>query len=162
MKTLLVLRHGKSSWKDTSIADFDRPLKKRGKRAAEAVGQDIRRLNRCPDLIISSAARRARETAEIVSKSAGCEEPVIVTEKLYMSGYRAYLQALVPVDAKHETVMLVGHNPDVENLVQHLTGQPVTLPTAALVTMEWQADSWTHALDASGRLVSVTTPGDLS
>ena len=140
MKTLLVLRHGKSSWKDTSLADFDRPLKKRGKRAAEAIGKEIRRQNRCPDLVISSAARRARETAELVAKLAGCGERIITTKKLYMSGFRAYLKVLTKVDEIYERVLLVGHNPDLEDLVEHLTHQPVSLPTAALVCLKLDTD----------------------
>ena len=162
MKILLLLRHGKSSRKDASLADFDRPLKKRGKQEAESIGKEIRRQDRCPDLVISSAARRAHDTAELVSKAAGCGEPIITTEKLYMSGLRAHLQVLADVDEKHGSVLLVGHNPDLEDLVEQFTDRPVSLPTAALVCLELDADSWSQAHQSSGRLVSVTTPRDLT
>ena len=86
---------------------------------------------------------------------------MITTGKLYMSGFRAYLRVLARVDDRHGSVLLVGHNPDLEALVEHLTHRPVSLPTAALVCLELDTDSWKHALDASARLLSVTTPSDL-
>ncbi|MCP5114137.1 MAG: histidine phosphatase family protein, partial [bacterium] len=136
MKTLLLMRHGKSSWENSSLADFDRPLKKRGERAAAAIGREIQRRGLLPDLVLSSAAKRARETANIAVQSAGIQAPVDFTEDLYGTGLRGYLAVLAEVDDSHKRVLLVAHNPDIEDLVEHLTGESVTMPTAALVQVE--------------------------
>jgi phosphohistidine phosphatase len=94
VKALLVLRHGKSSWKDTSLHDFDRPLTKRGKRAATEMGKEISRRHLTPDLILSSAARRARQTAKRVAKATGYSGNIAREIQLYLTGVHRHLDVL--------------------------------------------------------------------
>jgi phosphohistidine phosphatase len=161
MKTLLLMRHGKSSWSDPSLDDFDRPLKKRGVRAARAVGRELRRKAILPDLIVSSAAKRALETAKLTAKSVGYNGEIVPTERLYFSEIREQLAMVAEIRMEHRVLMLFGHNPNMEQLVEELTGEYVTMPTAALVHIELEVESWKDVTRAVGRLVSVILPREL-
>ena len=117
MKTLLILRHAKSSWKNTGLADHDRPLTKRGKRDAPRMGRLLRDENLTPDLIVSSTAKRALDTAEAVAEASGYEGEVESRPEFYMAGPEAYLRALRALSDDYECVMVIGHNPGLEELV---------------------------------------------
>ena len=158
MKTLLLLRHAKSSWKDAARRDFDRPLTKRGKSAAQAMGGEIRRRNLVPDLILASAARRARQTAKRARQAMSYDGISITRNKLYLSGVRCHLEILARVDDAYDRVLLVGHNPDLEYLVECLTGLQVTLPTGTLVCLDLETDSWRQVSEVPGRLRLVVKP----
>ena len=99
MKTLLILRHAKSSWKDASLADHDRPLNKRGKRDAPRMGRLLQEQDLVPDRIISSTAKRARNTAKAVAKACNCKDKVELTSEFYHAGPGAYLAVLQNVSA---------------------------------------------------------------
>jgi phosphohistidine phosphatase len=162
MKRLLVLRHAKSSWKNPELADHDRPLNKRGKRDAPRIGRLLRQEGLVPDLIVSSTAARARKTAKHVAAECGSAGGVELTRRLYMSGAREYLRVLGEVGGDHRSVMVVGHNPDVEELVRVLTGADETMPTAALALIELPLDSWRELAPGSrGRLMELWRPKEL-
>jgi phosphohistidine phosphatase len=162
MKTLLILRHAKSSWDDPSLPDHDRPLNKRGLRDAPRMGLLIRDQDLTPDLIVSSTALRARTTAEIVAEVSGCENEVLLTADLYQAspdGYIAVLQGLSP---DIETAMVVGHNPCLEDLLDDLTDESERLPTCALAHVLLPIDDWS-ALDLDSRceLKNIWLPKEL-
>jgi len=145
MKTLLLLRHAKSSWDDTSLPDFERPLNERGRRAAPLIGELLSKQNLRPELVICSPAKRTRETIALVLKAAGFE-----TELRYDAGiYEASAEGLTEVISRIETdkndVMLVGHNPGMENLLERLTGKDVRMPTAALARIILNCNTWNEA-----------------
>jgi phosphohistidine phosphatase len=142
VKTLLVLRHAKSSWKDDALDDHHRPLKKRGKKAALRMGQLLARQHAIPDLILSSTAKRATATAKRIAKAMGYEGPVICERTLYLADAGACLKAIRDHAETHERVMIVGHNPGLELLVQTMTGVEQPLPTAALVEIQLTIRSW--------------------
>jgi len=148
-KTLLILRHAKSSWKDTTLADHDRPLNKRGKRDAPRIGRLLRKENLVPDLIISSTARRAHDTVELVVKYSDCDGQVVWASSLYMGGYLAYLNSVRTVEDDVEMLMVVGHNPDLEGLVTALTGLEEAMPTAALARIELPVGRWSDVQEGS-------------
>lgn len=163
MKTLLVLRHAKSSWKDPELADHDRPLNKRGERDAPRMGQLLREQDLVPDLVISSTARRALRTARLVAEESGVITDIVAHPDLYVSGMEAYLEVLAHLDEGYATVMVVGHNPDLEELVDALTGESVRLPTAALTLIRLPVESWPEIADEPlGELVSVWRPKELA
>lgn len=142
MRSLLVLRHAKSSWKNPDLADHDRPLNKRGKRDAPRMGQLVRDQRLVPDLILSSTALRARTTALMVAEAVehGCE--VRLLRDLYLADPSDYLRELATLPDRYGSVMVVGHNPGLEDLVETLTGTHEVLPTAALVWIELPIDRW--------------------
>lgn len=163
MKTLLVLRHAKSSWKDAGLKDHDRPLNKRGKKTAPQMGKIIRDEELVPDLIISSTAVRAKTTAEAVAKSSKCKGKVLLDDRLYLAGPSAMISVLNEIeDESVNRVMIVGHNPGQENLILELTGQDERFPTAALAQIDLPIEKWNDLeLSACGKLVHLWRPKEL-
>jgi phosphohistidine phosphatase len=159
MKTLLVLRHAKSSWSDGSLADHDRPLNERGERDAPRMGDRVRQHRLVPDLIISSDAVRARMTADAVAQAAGYGKEIRFEPLLYGAAPDDILVVLRAAEPNAKTVMIVGHNPGLEALVGHLTGERQDMPTAALAQIELPIDRW-RDLDESvrGTLVDLWRP----
>ena len=167
MKTLLILRHAKSSWKDETLPDFDRPLNKRGQEDAPRMGKLLHNEGLVPDLIISSDAQRARTTAELVAEESHYEGEIVFLRDLYAAEPEAYLDALARLGGETACVMIVGHNPGLEELLQELTGELQPLPTAALAQVALQLEHWSE-LDPSaqndipqGKLVNLWRPKDL-
>lgn len=142
MKRLLILRHAKSSWADASISDWQRPLDERGLRDAPRAGGWLRERSLVPDLIITSDAVRARATAEAVAKAAGYSQAITVDPLLYHAKPENVIAVLNGVGDEAHTVLVVGHNPGLEELVEQLTGEHHRLPTAALVYATVPIDRW--------------------
>jgi phosphohistidine phosphatase len=162
MKTLLILRHAKSSWKKPGLADHDRPLNKRGKRDAPRVGQLIEQEDLVPDLIITSTATRARVTAEVVAENSGYEGEIRPERSFYMGYPEAYLEVLRQLPDEIRTVMVVGHNPGLEELLEELVMEPERLPTAALARVDLPVYSWQELDDeVVGELVNLWRPREL-
>lgn len=175
MLTLLLLRHAKSSWDDPGLADFDRPLAKRGKKAAPEIGAALAAKGLRPDLVLCSSAVRARETLEMVLNALGPPSPEVrYDEDLYMATpatviARLRKQAAPP--APPQCVMIVGHNPGFEELARLLVGSGGTdglarlaekFPTCAVAVIAFDADSWSAIEAGAGRLVQFLTPKHLA
>jgi phosphohistidine phosphatase len=159
MKTLLLLRHAKSSWKDDSLSDHDRPLNRRGQRAAPEVGKRLRDEDLIPDAILSSTARRAHQTAEAVIDESGFTAELQLFAQLYEGGPEAYLDALRDLPVSVECALVVGHNPDLEELVYLLSGESVRMPTAALAHLRLDIQAWQDLNDEEqGKLIDLWTP----
>jgi phosphohistidine phosphatase len=162
MRTLLILRHAKSSWKDDSLPDHDRPLNKRGLKDAPRMGQLLRREDLLPDLILCSSAKRARVTAELVAEESGYEGELRLKDDLYAFDAEAYLEALSELEDKYNCVMLVGHNPAMEELLEALTGGFERMPTAALALLELPIEHWSELEnEPEGKLIHLWHPKEL-
>jgi len=161
MKTLLVLRHAKSSWDDASLSDFERPLNGRGKRVAPFMGEVIKDRGFEPDLIISSPAVRARETARLLAESSGYAGKIHHDTRMYEASPKTLQQVVAEVDNRFETLMVVGHNPGMEGLVRMLTGKSERMPTAALAIIDLDISDWSDLRDDSGKLRDLMRPKDL-
>jgi phosphohistidine phosphatase len=163
LKTLLLLRHAKSSWKYPDLSDHDRPLNKRGKRDAPRMGDLLRDEDIVPDLIISSSAKRALDTAEAVADSSGYASEIVTTRLLYHADVDDYHEVLKSIENNPKIVMIVSHNPGLEELLATLTGEYMWLPTAALAKIEFPFDSWSEMEnDAEGELVNLWLPRELN
>ena len=161
MKRLLILRHAKSSWADSSISDWQRPLDERGRRDAPRAGQWLRERSLVPDVIITSDAVRARTTAEAVAEAAGYAQEIIVEPSLYRAKPTDLLTVLHGVRSEVRTVLVVGHNPGLEELVQQLTGEGHDLPTAALVHIAMAIAGWSEVTTATAAsIVDTWRPRD--
>jgi phosphohistidine phosphatase len=161
MKTLLILRHAKSSWNDSSLVDHDRPLNDRGKRDAPLVGELLKSLDLVPDVILSSTAKRARKTAKKVAAACKFSGEVQFIDELYLAHAESYLQVVREKAAHAQRVMVVGHNPGLEHLLAELTDCGESLPTAAVAQVRFDVDSWDDVqLDGKGELVDVWRPRD--
>lgn len=161
MKILLLLRHAKSSWKDEKLADHDRPLNKRGKRDAPRMGKLMHEENLVPDLILTSSAIRAVSTAELAAEACSFDGEVQVSRDLYAAGPEAFIEELVVLPDEANVVLVVGHNPGMEELLETLTEEIQGLPTAALAQVELDIDQWADLEEATGRLVNLWLPRNL-
>ncbi len=144
MRTLLLLRHAKSSWDQPELSDIERPLNKRGEREAPLIGTLLRRQKIVPDQIICSPARRARQTADYVIQSCGYTGRLVVDERLYSTPAQDFAQVLRELPNRVSIVLLVGHNPDMEELASALSGEAVTLATAALAWLRLPLEQWSQ------------------
>jgi phosphohistidine phosphatase len=162
MKIVLILRHAKSSWSDSGLADIDRPLNKRGKRDAPRIGTLLREEDSVPDLILSSPALRARKTAEAVGESSGYEGEIEINDDFYPGDPQAYIETLQSLPDDIQSVMVVGHNPGLEELLDTLTGESAALPTAALAKVQFSIRSWLELNEEPmGQLVNLWRVRDL-
>ncbi len=162
MKTLLILRHAKSSWKDQHVSDHDRPLNKRGKRDAPRIGKLLHAAHLDPELIVSSTARRARKTAAKVAKQCGYQGVIELTGELYLAAPSQYLEVLRSVPDHIDRVMVVGHNPGAEELLALLTGHATHFSTAALAHVDLDIDSWSLLTNQTrGQLLDFWRPKEL-
>lgn len=162
MKTLLLMRHAKSSWADPGQADADRPLNARGRHDAPRMGHWLRQHGLEPDLVISSNARRAVETAAAVIDAGGYGGEWQQQPSLCAAEPGAYFDVLHQVPDAAATVLVIAHNPGVEELVEALTGTAEIMPTGALAHITLPIDHW-QAVDAGveGRLVQVGRPREI-
>jgi len=142
MKNLLVMRHAKSSWKDRDIPDHERPLKKRGEKDAEKMGKLLKDKKLKPDLILSSTAKRAQQTAEIVRSTCKCKKDIVFVKELYMAEPSTILEVIINHAKDEKTILVIGHNPGLEAFVQILTGKVETLPAASIAYITAKIPNW--------------------
>ena len=163
MKTLLVLRHAKSSWKDPAVTDHDRPLNSRGKRDAPRIGKIIAAEEVQPEIILSSTAKRARRTAKAISGALGLSgKEVVLDSRLYLAEPAEIIDVVRNADSNAHCILVVGHNPGLEVLVIRLTGHAEPLPTAAVAAVSLPINSWRSLeLSEMGQLQQVWRPRDL-
>lgn len=141
------MRHAKSSWENPDLKDFDRPLAKRGLKDAPEMGKYLRKIKYKPALVISSPAQRAKETTQLSMEAAKLDkEQIVWNEDLYFGSVRDYVASIQSASDEYERIMLVGHNPLMENTTGILTGAErktaVRMPTAAIVCLESFAETW--------------------
>lgn len=161
MKTLLLMRHAKSSWKDAGQRDFERPLNERGRASAPLMGRLLRRRKLQPALVVSSPAERARQTAALVTEAAQLSAPLRYDERIYDATAAQLLEVVAQLDETADAAMLVGHNPGMEELVAALTGESERMPTAALACVTLDVEKWNKARPGAGRLEWVERPKEL-
>jgi phosphohistidine phosphatase len=164
-RELLILRHAKSNWDSDAKSDFARPLAKRGKKDAPRVGAWLYREGLVPDLVVSSPAERARQTAVAVCKGLDYKRKEVVwDEAVYEATLADLLGVLARLPGDAKTVLLVGHNPGLEHLLGHLVGDDLDLPgdgnllpTAALARLD-MPDDWSDLTPGCAQLVNLTRP----
>ncbi len=157
MKTLLVLRHAKSDWDASYEADHERPLNRRGERAARHVGTLVRDLGLTPDLVISSTAVRARTTAQMAMEEGGWDSEFVLEPDLYHSNTDTVVE-IVSRSGEAARVMVVGHQPTWGSLVYRLTGMPAEIKTATLAVIDLGIEGWADLPGNRGELRAVHHP----
>ncbi|MCF8240602.1 MAG: histidine phosphatase family protein [Melioribacteraceae bacterium] len=153
MKRLILVRHAKSSWKDPDLADFERPLNKRGKRDAPLMAKLIAEKGEKPDVLISSPALRAYTTAREFAKQLDIKpKKLIMDENIYEAGAHELMGLALKFNDEHNSVMLFGHNPGLTLLNNYLSAQRIdNIPTCGVVCIEFEIDSWKEIKIESGR-----------
>jgi phosphohistidine phosphatase len=163
MKTVIVMRHAKSSWDDTSLSDYDRPLNKRGKHDAPRMGKLIFQQDLVPQLIITSSAKRAIKTAVATAESARYDGRIEATRVFYHAGAGTYIEYLNGLADVFSRVMVVGHNPGIEELIEELTGLWERMPTAAIAAIELRIDQWSELTqNIDGKLINLWIPREIA
>lgn len=159
MLTLLILRHGKAAPEDQAGSDRDRPLVELGRRAAEFVGQLLREQDLLPERIICSDARRASETAQRVAAAAQFKGRIEQRGELYLADPDAYIAALKELAGDAKRVLVVGHNPSLEQLTTMLSGESIALPPAGLAVCTLPIPSFSQlSCDVRGKLTRQVAP----
>ena len=164
MKTLLVLRHGKTQ-PDAPEGDRARVLTGRGHRNSRVMGDYIRELTGTPDTIITSDAARAVQTAEIVALAVGFAGELTIEPRIYAASLPTLLAVVAGIPSGVTTALLVGHNPGFEELTAALAGidlDEVRLPTAGLAHLELDVEAWDHVSEGAGQLRGIMTPRTLA
>ncbi len=162
MKTLLLMRHGKSSWKDNDLSDHERPLKKRGRKDAKRVAKEILKQDLMPDLILSSPATRTLETVETLVEHLDYQNRIVYVNELYMGEPQDFIDALQTLPEHEGTVMIVAHNPGLEAYLQIIDGEIESLPTAGLGYLVLALENWKDiSLDTMGDLIGFWKPKEL-
>lgn len=162
MKTLLLMRHAKSSWKDANLKDHERPLNKRGRQDAPRMGQLLIDRELLPQKILCSSAVRARQTAEALRDSVDYLSDIEYLDRLYLSEADEYLSVLREIPDELERVMVIGHNPGMETLLQILSGRIEALPTAVIAHLVLPISQWSQLNgDTEGELIEIWRPKEL-
>lgn len=161
MKVLYLLRHAKSSWKNETLQDIERPLNARGRRAAETMGRFLMKKKVFPDLVLSSSAVRARQTTDLLIAAAKLSSDLRFDERIYEAGASKLLEVINQLEKGKESVLLVGHNPGLEELVELLTGKTERMPTGTLSKIVLRASNWTSIGEQGGTLEWIVKPNQL-
>lgn len=171
MPTLLLLRHAKSDWHTAGLDDHERPLNKRGSKAAPLVGKYLSREDLKPDLILCSDAVRTRATLTLILPELGPPAPeTIVDEGLYLASAETILELVRRHGEDQERVMVIAHNPGLHALALSLCGDgpkkelqrmSMKFPTAALAVIAFPGQDWTNAGPYAGELKSFVVPREL-
>ncbi|HJR09750.1 MAG TPA: histidine phosphatase family protein [Pyrinomonadaceae bacterium] len=159
MKSLLLLRHARPSATSPTGRDIDRPLVEEGRAAASHVGQLLRQKQIKPEVVLSSPAVRARETAELVSEAAGLATQTRFDARIYEASLEELLQIVSEAEDGVETLLLVGHNPGLAELLASLTGESAAMSPATLARIELDINAWSELrASQAGRLVFIQPP----
>jgi phosphohistidine phosphatase len=167
---LTVVRHAKSSWGDPALDDFDRPLNKRGHKAALHIGKELKKRGFKFDLVLASPALRVRETLEGMAQGYGGQLPVEFEPAIYDASEAALFKLVRRIPERAHAPMLVGHNPGLQQLILALTRQDdgglreriaANLPTGAAALVELPAPRWAEMMEESGLIRELILPRDL-
>jgi phosphohistidine phosphatase len=171
LRTLYLLRHAKSSWQDKALADFDRPLNKRGLQARTDIAEYMARMDYLPDVILCSTAKRAVMTLETVRQTASPACEIIMDEGLYLADPKALAHRVSEMQPKHRSMMMIGHNPGMHMLALALAAPSATpafsmlqlkFPTAALCVLQSAQETWKPVVPNSYRLSDFVLPRELA
>lgn len=171
MKLLGLFRHAKSDWGDPRARDFDRPLNKRGRKGAEIMGRHVRDHGIRWQRVLSSPAVRCTETIEIAMEAAGRNLRVEWDRRIYLASSATLADLLRDQDGDAASLLMVGHNPGLEDLIFDLVPDDgasplrdqveIKFPTAAFAVLELGIERWEDLAEGCGKLIHLTRPRDL-
>jgi phosphohistidine phosphatase len=159
MKNLYLIRHAKSDWSDESKSDFERGLNKRGKKAIFIMADALKEKQVMPDLILCSTAKRTKLTAKGLAKEIGYAGEIKYTDTLYMAEPETILTLIQNIDDKHNTLFIVGHNPETTELSNIMTNAYIdNVPTLGIVAIQLPVSSWKNIVTGEGKLTFFVYP----
>jgi phosphohistidine phosphatase len=158
MKKLYIIRHAKSSWKDMTLRDFDRPLNKRGKRDAPFMAKLLKSKKIMPDVILSSPALRAKSIAKVVAKELNFSKDIVYKQNIYDSDTNVLHTILKELNNKESIAFLFGHNPEFNMLASKYVNFNENIPTSGVVAIEFDCDKWIDIDNKNAKLISFEYP----
>lgn len=160
MKTLILVRHAKSSWASPELSDFDRPLNARGEKSAAMMSDRLNELENLPQMIVCSTAKRAMQTADILRNNKHLERADLrLEDRIYEAGTTPLLQLATGFDDAHSSVMMIGHNPGFTHLLNNLQTRFIdNMPTCSIAEVALHIDHWADAARTTGALVLYDYP----
>jgi phosphohistidine phosphatase len=161
MKSLYLLRHAKAVPSTGTLQDFDRTLNDHGRAQARLMGSHFKQLKCGLDYVLSSTALRARETTELFLTSAQCVSEVRYEQRIYEASRYQLTEVVEGIDENKSRVLIVGHNPGLEELLQHLTGRLESMATGTLAKIDFEAADWPSAVNQKGHLDWLVRPNEL-
>ncbi len=164
MKTLLLIRHAKSSWSDVGLSDFDRPLNDRGKEDAPEMAKRVKDRKIKVDLFISSPAKRAKKTAKIFMETYGeNKNNLVLIPSLYEASVQNFYNAIEILDNKYNTIALFSHNPGITDFVNLMTDYKIdNMPTCGVFAVSIQTKKWSNFKDSDKELLLFDFPKNRS
>jgi phosphohistidine phosphatase len=155
MKTVYLIRHAKSDWNNPELTDYERPLNKRGLTDLPIMAEKLLGLNFNPQLIVSSPAQRAMNTAELISK----EKSILFDSSIYEASLEDLIHLINLLPEKHNEIAIVGHNPSMTYLSNYLTGNTISnMPTCSVIKIEMEIDDWNQIVEGIGTQIYFIFP----
>ena len=163
MKKLYILRHAKSDWSDPSLDDFDRGLKKRGKNDIKLISLWLKTQDIKPDIIISSPAKRAKKTLKVLKTILNIKKEIVKFDpNIYEANVKYLVDMLSKLDDRENEVLLIGHNPSLNELTEFLSDTIITnIPTSGIVAIEFDIKSWSEIKNKKGNIIFFEYPKKL-
>lgn len=158
MKKIYIIRHAKSSWENMELDDFDRPLNKRGKLNAPFMGKKLKAKNIVPDIILSSPALRAKNTAKMIAKEVSYTNKIIFNKDIYEAKPSTLHKILTKIDDKYKTIFLLGHNPELNMLAENYVDFDENIVTCGVVEIEFDCKKWIDINGKNAKLISFDYP----
>jgi phosphohistidine phosphatase len=160
LKTLVLIRHAKSSWKDDNTSDFDRPLNHRGKTDAPMMGKVLRQRQVIPDRYLVSPANRAVTTAQYLTAAMGVREDVVVTDhSLYLAEPQSILDVIATKGGSAKTLFVTGHNPGFTELANSISQARIdNVPTCGIFAVAFDISAWNAIAGQQGRFLFFDYP----
>ncbi len=158
MKKLYIIRHAKSSWDDSGLSDFERPLNKRGEKDAPFMTKKLKEKGVSADIIISSPALRAKTTAKIIAEELLLSKKIVYDENIYEASPDTLHEIIKNIDNKYNSVILFGHNPGLNMLMDSLVNIYNNIPTCGVVEIDFKCDKWSEISSLNSKLISFDYP----
>lgn len=158
MKSLILFRHAKSDWDESSGHDSERPLAGRGKKAAKSMGCYLAAIGQVPESVVCSSAKRTVDTLDLAIRAGGWETARRISERLYQANPADILTEIRKEPDSTSTLMIVGHEPAMSETLAAFTGGRVRFPTACMARIELEIERWRDAQFSSGHLAWLVTP----
>lgn len=162
MKRVYLMRHAKSSWTEEGMKDHDRPLNARGKDAAKRMGAELKFRDYVPDAVFCSTAKRTRETLDLMLPALGADLPATMEAELYLASPDLLLDHIRDADPKTNSIMLIAHNPGLEELIDVLAKRdaavPDKFPAGALAVIDFEVDTWRGVKPHEGDITDLIFP----
>ena len=160
MKTLILVRHAKSSWDTPGLSDFERPLNERGKKDAPEMAKRLKDRGVKVDLIVTSPAKRAKRTARYFADTFGIDkDDILLIEDLYGAIPEAFARTIASLQNKYNTTAVFSHNPGISDYAASLSNVRVDdMPTCAVFAVQAEVDSWSKFADAEKKFLFFDYP----